>query len=45
MPLNDKGKKIKGAMKKTYGAKKDESEFYASENSVKIKGVTKRKKE
>ena len=44
MPLNKKGKKIKAAMKKQYGAKKGESVFYASENKGTIKGVTKSKK-
>src|SRR5574341_760058 len=32
MPLNKKGRKIKAAMKKQYGAKKGEQVFYASEN-------------
>lgn len=44
MPLNAKGKKIKKAMKKEYGAKKGEEVFYASENKGKIKSVTKKKK-
>lgn len=44
MPLNSKGKKVMGAMKKEYGAKKGKQVFYASENSGKIKGVTKSKK-
>lgn len=44
MPLNKKGKKIKKAMEKTYGKKKGEKVFYASENKGKIKGVTKKKK-
>jgi hypothetical protein len=43
MPLNKKGEKIKAAMVKEYGAKKGTSVFYASENSGKIKGVTKSK--
>lgn len=41
MPLNKKGKKVKKAMEKTYGKKKGEKVFYASENKGKIKGVTK----
>lgn len=41
MPLNKKGKKIKAAMKKEYGAKKGEAIFYASENKGTIKGVKK----
>lgn len=39
MPLTKKGKKIKGAMKKEYGAKKGERVFYASRNSGRISGV------
>ena len=42
MPLNAKGKKIKAAMQKEYGAKKGASVFYASENAGKVKGVTKK---
>jgi len=42
MPLNKKGKKIMRAMKKTYGAKKGKSVFYASVNAGKVKGVKKR---
>ena len=41
MPLNKKGKKIKKAMEKSYGKKKGDSVFYASENKGSIKGVTK----
>lgn len=44
MPLTKKGKKILGKMKKTYGAKKGESVFYASRNSGKISGVDRSKK-
>lgn len=44
MPLNSKGKKIKSAMKKEYGAKKGAKVFYASENAGKLKGITKRKR-
>lgn len=40
MPLTKKGKKILGAMKKTYGnAKKAKSVFYASINKGKVKGA------
>lgn len=39
MPLTEKGKKIRKAMRKTYGPKKGDSVFYASRNSGKIKGV------
>lgn len=44
MPLNKKGREIKSAMKKEYGAKKGEKVFYASENKGTIKGVTKKGK-
>jgi hypothetical protein len=43
MPLNAKGKKIKSKMEKTYGKKKGDSVFYASENSGRVKGVVKKK--
>ena len=39
MPLTKKGRKVKAAMKKTYGAKKGESVFYASANKGTVKGV------
>lgn len=39
MPLTKKGKKIKRAMQKRYGAKKGERIFYASVNKGTIKGV------
>lgn len=41
MPLTKKGKKIKVAMAKEYGAKKGASVFYASANKGTIKGVAK----
>lgn len=44
MPLTSKGKKIKKAMAKEYGAKKGERVFYASKNAGKIKGVDRGKK-
>lgn len=44
MPLNKKGKEIKGAMEKEYGTKKGKEVFYASENKGTIKGVTKKTK-
>lgn len=44
MPLTKKGKKIKAKMKKTYGKKKGEKVFYASENAGKLKGITKHTK-
>ena len=39
MPLTKKGKKILGAMKKQYGAKKGKQVFYASINKGKISGA------
>ena len=44
MPLTAKGKKVKRAMVKTYGKKKGEKVFYASENAGTIKGVAHKKK-
>lgn len=41
MPLTEKGKKIKAAMKKQYGAEKGESVFYASQKKGTIKGTHK----
>jgi len=41
MPMNDKGKKIKSAMKQKYGKKKGESVYNASRNKGTIKGVEK----
>ena len=40
MPLNAKGRRIKSAMMKTYGADKGERVFYASEHKGTIQGVT-----
>ncbi len=39
MPQTKKGKKIMSAMKKTYGAKKGKSVYYASIVKGKIKGA------
>ena len=39
MPLTKKGKKIKAAMKKQYGAKKGEQVFYASQQKGTITGT------
>jgi hypothetical protein len=44
MPLTEKGKKIKKAMKGEYGDKKGEQVFYASQNKETIKGTHKKKK-
>jgi hypothetical protein len=44
MPLNAKGRRIKGKMEQAYGKKKGDSIFYASENKGTIKGVTKAKR-
>lgn len=41
MPLTKKGKKIKAAMKKQYGAEKGEDVFYASQKKGTIKGTHK----
>ncbi len=43
MPLTDKGKKIKKAMKKQYGKKKGEKIFYASANKGTITGIDKKR--
>jgi len=43
VPLTDKGKKIKKAMKKQYGKKKGEKIFYASANKGTITGVDKKR--
>ena len=42
MPLNEKGRKIMKAMKKTYG-KEANSVFYASKNKGTIKNVEKKR--
>lgn len=42
MPLTKKGKKIKAAMEREYGAKKGTSVFYASINKGKVKGAERR---
>jgi len=44
MPLTKKGTKIKKAMEKTYGKKKGEEVFYASQNKGTIKGTHKVRK-
>ena len=44
MPLIKKGAKIKKAMEKTYGKKRGERVFYASESKGTIKGVAKKKR-
>ena len=44
MPLTQKGKKIKTALAKEYGAKKGESIFYAMRNAGKITGVERKRK-
>lgn len=41
MPLTDKGKQVLANMQKTYGKKKGEQVFYATENAGKLKGVHK----
>lgn len=44
MPLTVKGRKTKAAMRKTYGVKKGERAFHASENKGTIKGVARKRK-
>lgn len=44
MPLTKKGAKIKKAMQGTYGKKKGEDVFYASQNKGTIKGTHKPRK-
>ena len=39
MPLTEKGRKIKAAMKKQYGPEEGKRMFYASKNAGKITGV------
>lgn len=43
MPLTKKGKEIKSAMTKEYGAKKGAQVFYASINKGTVKGAEGRK--
>lgn len=43
MPLTQKGRKIRRAMKKTYGAKQGDRVFYASQNKGTIKGTHKKR--
>jgi len=43
VPLTDKGKKIKKAMKKQYGKKKGEKIFYATANKGTITGIDKKR--
>ena len=42
MPMTEKGKKIKSAMKQKYGKKKGESVYHASRQKGTIKGVEKK---
>lgn len=44
MPLTEKGRKIKAAMEKQYGAKKGEDVFYASQKKGVITRTHKSKK-
>lgn len=44
MPLTKKGRKIKSAMRKTYGSKKADKVFYASRNKGRIKGVERKRR-
>ena len=45
MPLTKKGKKIKRRMRKTYGKKKGDRVFYASQRSGRVKGTHRKRKE
>ena len=44
MPLTKKGRKIKRAMRKTYGKNKGDRVFYASQNKGTIKGTHRKRK-
>ena len=44
MPLTKKGKKIKRAMRKTYGKKKGTKVFYASQKKGTVKATHKARK-
>lgn len=44
MPLTKKGRKIRRAMHKTYGKKKGERVFYASQKKGTIKGTHRKRK-
>lgn len=43
MPLTRKGKKIRRAMKETYGKEKGDRVFYASQNKGTVRGTHKAK--
>jgi len=43
MPLTEKGKKIRGKMRKNYGRKKGDSVFYASQNKGTVRGTHRKK--
>ncbi len=44
MPLTKKGKKLRRAMRKSYGKKTGDSVFYASINKGKVKGAEKKRR-
>ena len=44
MPLTEKGKKVKRAMRNQYGAKKGDRVFYASQNAGTVTGTHKKRK-
>ena len=44
MPLTKKGRKIKASMRKTYGKKKGEQVFYASQNKGTIRSTHHKRK-
>jgi hypothetical protein len=39
VPLSRKGKKMKAAMRKTYGKTKGDRVFFATENKKKVRGL------
>jgi len=44
MPLTKKGQKVKAAMQQTYGKKRGERVFYATEAKGTVKGLAKKGK-
>lgn len=44
MPLTKKGKRVKRAMRKTYGKKRGDRVYYASQNAGRIKGTHRKRK-
>lgn len=44
MPITKKGSKVKAAMRETYGPKKGDQVFFATERKGKVKGLVKKGK-